>query len=253
MKPAANLSHLWPELPYLDRFAAAAAAGFEGVEVLFPYDVPAKETERALLRGGLRMVLINAPPPNYTGGTRGFAAVAGDEARFAYDMRRAVRYAQALRVPMIHVMSGVAEGPAARDVMIANLKTATAQAPEGLTLLLEPLCPQAQPGYFLNDYALAVEIIEAVGAPNLRLQFDSFHAQMIHGDAVAVYAQYQDHIAHVQIGDAPGRGVPGSGTVDFIALFKALRGAGYDGWVSAEYTPDPSTEAGLGWMAYLSP
>ncbi|MEP3676320.1 TIM barrel protein [Sulfitobacter sp.] len=248
MKIAANLSHLWPELPYLDRFDAASKAGFAGVEVLFPYEVPAKETQRALLRGGLEMVLINAPPPNYTGGTRGFAAAAGDEARFAHDMRRAGRYAQALRVPMIHVMSGDAQGEMAKATMIANLKAASKAAHEGLTLTLEPLCSEVQPQYFLNDYALAAEIIAEVNAPNVKLQFDSFHAQMIHGDAVAVFTKYRDIIAHVQIGDTPGRGAPGSGTVDFAALFATIRESSYTGWISAEYTPGPSTEDTLGWM-----
>lgn len=251
MKAAANLSHLWPELPYLDRFAAAAEAGFTGVEVLFPYDVPAKETQRALMRGGLQMVLINAPPPNYTGGARGFAAVQGAEARFAYDMRRAGRYAQELRVPMLHVMSGVAQGEAAKATMIANLKAATQSAHEGLMLTLEPLCPQSQPDYFLNDYALAAEIIAAVDAPNLRLQFDSYHAQMIHGDAVEVFQKYRDIIVHVQIGDTPDRGAPGTGNVDFPAVFEALRTSEYGGWVSGEYTPGRATELTLKWMRQL--
>jgi hydroxypyruvate isomerase len=251
MKAAANLSHLWPELPYLDRFEAAAAAGFTGVEVLFPYDMAAKETQRALMRGGLQMVLINAPPPNYTGGSRGFAAVAGDEARFNHDMRRACRYAHELKVPMLHVMSGVAEGEAAKVTMIENLIQASKDAPDGLTLTLEPLCPQAQPGYFLNDYALAAEIIAAVDAPNVKLQFDSYHAQMIHGDAVEVFNEYRDLIVHVQVGDTPSRGAPGSGDVDFSALFDTLRNHDYDGWVSGEYTPGPSTEATLDWMKLL--
>ncbi|KIN74643.1 hydroxypyruvate isomerase family protein [Sulfitobacter guttiformis] len=251
MKAAANLSHLWPELPFLDRFDAAAAAGFTGVEVLFPYDIPAKDTQRALMRGGLQMVLINAPPPNYTGGQRGFAAVAGGEARFAHDMRRAGRYAQELRVPMIHVMSGVAQGDGAKDTMISNLTAATMAAHEGLMLTLEPLCPQSQPDYFLNDYALAADIIASVGAPNLRLQFDSYHAQMIHGDAVAVFEKYRDLIVHVQIGDTPARGAPGTGDVDFPALFTAMRGAEYDGWVSGEYTPGHATKDTLHWMEML--
>jgi hydroxypyruvate isomerase len=251
MKSAANLSHLWPELPYLDRFAAASAAGFEGVEVLFPYDVPAKETQRALLRGGLKMVLINAPPPNYTGGARGVAAVPKGEARCAQDIRRACRYAHELRVPMVHVMSGVASGAQAKATMIANLRHAAQTAPDGITLTLEPLCAQAQPDYFLNDYALAAEIIATVDAPNLKLQFDSFHAQMIHGDAVAIYEQYHDLVAHVQIGDTPDRGAPLSGEVDFSRLFEAMRAHGYDGWVSGEYTPGPSTEMTLDWRKLL--
>ncbi|WP_298859229.1 TIM barrel protein [uncultured Sulfitobacter sp.] len=251
MKAAANLSHLWPELPYLDRFDAASEAGFTGVEVLFPYDVPAKETQRALMRGGLQLVLINAPPPNYTGGERGFAAVVGREDRFAHDMRRAGRYAQALSVPMLHVMSGEGSGLAAKATMISNLKAATRSAHNGLMLTLEPLCPQAQPDYYLNDYALAAEIIAAVDAPNLRLQFDSYHAQMIHGDAVEVFRKYRDLIAHVQIGDTPTRGAPGSGDVDFPALFAEMRDFGYDGWVSGEYTPGPSTKDTFGWMKML--
>lgn len=251
MKAAANLSHLWPELPYLDRFDAASQAGFRGVEVLFPYDVPAKDTQRALMRGGLQMVLINAPPPNYTGGERGFAAVTGSEERFAHDMRQAGRYAQALSVPMLHVMSGVAIGPAAKATMIANLKAATATAHEGLMLTLEPLCPQSQPDYFLNDYALAAEIIAEVNTPNLKLQFDSYHAQMIHGDALEVFRKYRDLIVHVQIGDTPTRGAPGSGDVDFKALFAEMRISGYEGWVSGEYTPGPSTQDTLGWMGML--
>lgn len=251
MKAAANLSHLWPELPYLDRFDAAAAAGFTGVEVLFPYDTPAKDTQRALMRGGLELVLINAPPPNYTGGARGFAAVVGGEARFAHDMKRAFRYAQELRVPMIHVMSGYTHGQAAKETMIANLRQALQDAPAGITLMLEPLCPQAQPDYFLNDYALTAEIIAAVDAPSLRLQFDSYHAQMIHGDAVAVFNRYRDIIGHVQIGDTPTRSAPGTGSVDFPALFAALRDAGYGGWVSGEYTPGGATEPTLNWMKQL--
>lgn len=251
MKAAANLSHLWPELPYLDRFDAAAQAGFTGVEVLFPYDVPAKDTQRALMRGGLQMVLINAPPPNYTGGTRGFAAVAGGAARFAHDIRRSARYAQELRVPMLHVMSGVARGDAAKAVMIDNLKVATKIVHKSLTLTLEPLCPQSQPDYFLNNYALAAEIIAEVGAPNLKLQFDSYHAQMIHGNAVEVFRTYRDLIVHVQIGDTPERGAPGSGDVDFAALFAEMRAGGYGGWVSGEYTPGPSTKDTLGWMQML--
>lgn len=181
------------------------------------------------MQGGLEMVLINAPPPNYTGGSRGFAAVAGDEARFAYDVRRAGRYAEALRVPMLHVMSGVAQGDAAKALMIANLKAATQNAHEGLMLTLEPLCPQSQPDYFLNDYALAAEIISAVDAPNLRLQFDSYHAQMIHGDAVAVFQKYRDLIVHVQIGDTPNRSAPGTGDVDFHTLFAEMRASEYRG------------------------
>lgn len=248
MKAAANLTLLWQELPYLDRFDAAADAGFKYVEVLFPYDLPAKDTQRALAANGLELILINAPPPNYTGGERGFAAVPGGEGRFDYDMRRAFRYAQALGARMIHVMAGEAEGGKARQTMVSNLKRAADAAPEGVSLMLEPLCPQAMPGYFLNDYALAAGMLEEIDRPNVALQFDSFHSQMIHGDAVETFETYQDIIRHVQLGDAPGRGAPGSGSVKFSALFSRLKAAGYDGFVSGEYNPGRPTGETLGWM-----
>lgn len=251
MKPAANLSLLWAELPYLDRFEAASAAGFEAVEVLFPYDVPAKETQRAMWAGGLEMVLINAPPPNYTGGPRGFAAEPGLQERFQHDMRRAFRYALALRVSFVHVMAGYASGVTARQVMIDNLSWAARNAPAGLTLTIEPLCAEAQPGYFLNDYELAIGILEEVEAANVALQFDSYHAQMIHGDAVAVYRRCSDRVRHVQIGDAPNRGAPGTGSVDFEALFGALRVSRYDGWVSGEYHAGRNVEGTFDWIQML--
>ena len=248
MKPAANLSLLWSDLPYLDRFEAAAAAGFTGVEVLFPYDVPAKETQRALIANGLELVLINAPPPNYTGGPRGFAADPQLRERFQHDMRRAFRYVDALGVSVLHVMAGPGEGNLARACMIDNLAWATEAAPEGLMLTIEPLCEAAQPGYFLNDYNLAAGILDAVAAANVGLQFDSFHAQMIHGDAVAVFEAHRGRVRHVQIGDAPERSAPGTGTVDFDALFAAMRGAGYEGWISGEYHAGRVVEKTLGWM-----
>ena len=248
LKFAANLSHLWPELPYLDRFGAAAAAGFVAVEVLFPYDIAAKDTQRALLANGLQMILINAPPPNYTGGARGFAAQPEMVQRFQYDMRRVFRYAEALGVSFVHVMTGEAQGSAARQTLVDNLKWAADAAPKGLTLTLEPLNAKAMPGYFLNDYALAADVLAAVDAPNVGLQYDSYHAQMIHGDAVAVFEQYLPLIRHIQIGDAPDRGAPGTGDVDFDGLFQRIKAAEYTGWISGEYSPDGPTEDRLGWM-----
>lgn len=250
-KIAANLSHLWPELPYLDRFDAAADAGFDGVEVLSPYDMPAKETQRALLKCGLPLILMNAPPPNYTGGARGFAAVPDLQARFHYDLRRVLRYSEMLRVPMLHVMAGVAEGEDARKTLVENLRWASEEVPAGMTLLLEPLNATSMPGYFLNDYALAADILHEVNAPNVALQFDSFHAQVIHGDALEVYDTYKALVRHVQIGDAPGRTTPGTGEVDFGGLFERLQNDRYAGWISAEYTPDPQTENSLEWLHSL--
>lgn len=245
---AANLTYLWAELPYLDRFDAAAEAGFTAVEVQQPYDVPAPDTLAALHRNGLQMVLLNAPGPNYTGGARGFAAVPGGERRFDYDMRRAVRYAQALGASIIHVITGDGAGDAAKTTLIGNLKRAAATLPDGLTMTLEPLCGESHPGYFLNSFALAAEVIDAAGASNIGLQFDSYHAQQITGDALGAFEAMQPLIQHIQIGDAPGRVAPGQGSIDFPALFDAIDTSGYDGWISAEYRTDGRTDKTLDWM-----
>ncbi|MEP1588131.1 MAG: TIM barrel protein [Tateyamaria sp.] len=245
---SADLTHLWAELPFLDRFDAAAEAGFEGVEVLFPYDVPAPATQAALRRNGLQMVLLNAPGPNYTGGARGFAAIPGGEARFDYDMRRAVRYAQALGAKLIHVMSGDGEGSHAKATMIANLKRVSSALPEDLYLTLTPFSAQAQPGYFLNSFDLATDIIDAVGAPNVALQFNTYHAQMIAGGVLGRFQDLLPLIRYIQIADAPGCVAPGLGQIDFPAVFAAIDASSFDGWVSAEYMPAGRTETGLDWM-----
>lgn len=249
MKLAANLSLLWPELPFLDRFDAAAAAGFEAVEVLFPYEFGAHEMQAAMRRTGLRMILMNAPPPNYTGGLRGFAARVGGEDRFRHDMRRVFRYATALGVEFVHVMTGEGRGDEAFETLVENLKWAARAAPKGLTLTIEPLNNQDMPGYFLNDYGLAAKVLDAVRKRNVRLQYDSYHAQVIHGDAVEVWRRYGLRAAHVQLGDAPGRVAPGDGTVDFQKLRAEMEKTGYTGWVSAEYQPGSrATEDTLRWV-----
>ncbi len=252
MKLAANLTHLWPELPFLERFDAAAAAGFEAIEVLFPYDFGAHDMMAAMRRAGLSMLLINAPPPNYTGGPRGFAARVGGEDRFQHDMRRVFRYAGALGVKFVHVMAGEGEGEAAFDTFVNNLKWASRAAPKGLTLTIEPLNAKDMPGYFLNDYGLAAKVLDAVKKSNVRLQYDSYHAQVIHGDAVDIWNRYGLRVAHAQVGDAPGRVAPGEGTVDFPSLIKAMSKTNYKGWISAEYGPgNRPTEDSLRWMSKL--
>ncbi len=249
MKLAANLSLLWQELPFLDRFDAAAAAGFGAVEVLFPYDISVGEMQDAMRRNGLQMVLINSPPPNYTGGLRGFAALPGGEDRFRHDMRRVFRYAQALGAGLVHVMSGDGRGEACFAAMVENLKWAARAAPKNLTLTIEPLNAQDMPDYFLNDYVLAARVLDAVKKPNVRLQYDSYHAQVIHGNAVEVWRRYGLRAAHVQVGDAPGRSAPGQGKVDFDGLLAAISASDYSGWISAEYHPAAGqTVGGLRWM-----
>jgi 2-dehydrotetronate isomerase len=183
-KFCANLTWLFTELPFLERFEAAKEAGFDGVEVLFPYDVNAQDIVNARARHDLQMVLINCPPPNYTGGAQGFAAVPGVEERFQKDFMRALRYAQTLGAKHLHIMSGVAEGALAKETFIRNLRWAAAQAPKQ-SLTIEPINNETMPGYFLNDFDLGREIVMMIGAPNLRLQFDAFHAAKITGTSGA--------------------------------------------------------------------
>lgn len=245
---AANISLLFAELPYLERFSAAAAAGFKAVEILFPYDLAAKETQRALLSNGLELLLINAPPPNYTGGSPGYAALPGGTDRFQRDIRRVMRYANVLNVGIIHIMAGYAKGDEACGTFINNLRWAADFAPEQ-QFTIEPLNAGDQPGYFLDDYNLAAEVLAAVKRPNVGLQYDAYHAQMIHGDAVKVWENFGNRAVHIQIGAAPSRCEPGTGPVDFEELFHAIDKSGYTGWVSAEYTPSTKrTEDSLAWM-----
>ncbi len=245
---AANISLLFAELPFLDRFPAAANAGFEAVEILFPYDIAAKNTRRALLANGLELVLINAPPPNYTGGTPGYAAISGGEDRFQRDIRRVMRYAEQLKPEHIHIMAGYEQGPDAQASFVRNLQWAADQHPNQ-KFTIEPLNAGAQPGYFLNDYDLAADILTAVDRVNVGLQFDSYHAQVIHGDAAGIWERFHPLVTHAQIGAAPDRSEPAPGPIDFPSLFAAMDGCGYQGWVSAEYDPStPRTVQSLHWM-----
>lgn len=247
LKFAANLSFLFQDLALPDRIHAAAAAGFKGVELLFPYDDSVPQIQRALASAGMPLILINAPPPNYTGGARGFAAVPGGETRFRHDFRRALRYAGALRSHFIHVMAGAGMGEEARRTFVANLQHAAEAAPNHV-LTIEPINQEDMPGYFLSDFDLAAEILDQVDRPNVALQFDVYHAQKITGDAMAVWARHAERARHVQIAGLPDRHEPVAGLVDYPAFFRHLEASGYDGYVSAEYHPAAATEEGLGWM-----
>jgi hydroxypyruvate isomerase len=244
---AANLTMLFTERPFMDRFKAAKDAGFDAVEVLFPYDCAAQEMRDQLVWNGLVFVLLNAPPPNFTGGPRGFAAEPGQEARFRKDFERVLRYAGVLKPHHIHIMAGKAEGPEARRIYVENLRWAAAQAPEQ-SLTIEPLNGGDVPGYFLADFDLACAVLDEVGAPNLGLQFDAYHAQVITGDAMSAWARYGRCVVHVQIGGFPGRHEPIRDEIDYPAFFARLDADGYGGYVSAEYKPRGRTEDGLGWL-----
>lgn len=244
---AANLTFLFTELPMERRFEAARAAGFEGVEILFPYDFTAGELRRGCQSAGLEFLLLNTPPPNWAGGPRGFAAEPGNESRFRGDFDRALRFGRALGVKHLHVMAGKAQGGLARRTFVENLKWACARDAR-TSLTIEPMNRNDMPGYFLDSFELAAEILDEVGAPNLGLQFDVYHAQMIHRDALTVWQRHAPRVRHIQISDWPSRHEPRQGDIDFAELFHAIDAAGYRGWVSAEYTPRSSTEAGLRWL-----
>jgi len=246
---AANLSMLFQEYPLLERFYQAKEAGFDVVEILFPYDAQGQDLRSALIRYEQELSLINCPPPNYTGGEQGFAAIPDGQRRFQYDFKRALRYASLLKPRHIHIMAGtVARGDAAHAAFVENLRWACAEAPKQ-SLTIEPINTEDMPGYYLHDFDYALEVIDAVGAPNLGLQFDAYHAQKITGDALAAWARYGARVVHVQVAGAEGRHEPVKGEIDYPALFAQLDADGYAGVVSAEYHPRKDTLSGLGWMA----
>jgi hydroxypyruvate isomerase len=245
---AANLTMLFTEVGSLDRPGLAAQAGFDGAEILFPYDHVAKDWEAAL--AGFPLVLINAPPGDWAAGDRGFAAVPGQEARFRDSFLRAAEFAARLGVGRVHVMAGVAKGPVAEQTYVENLTWAAAQAPD-LKLTLEPLNPDDMPGYFLNDFDQAGRIIDDLGLPAVGIQFDLWHAARIHGDPDAVWQRHKARVNHIQIAGFPSRNEPGGGGFDLTGLCSELDESGYDGWVAAEYRPARATVHGLAWLGAL--
>lgn len=248
-KFCANLNWLFLELPLLERFKAAKDAGFDAVEMLNPCDANVQDMVRALHRNGLEMALINCPPPNYTGGEPGFAAVSGS--RFQLDFRRACRYAKELGAQHLHIMSGVAEGDDAYVVFVENLRWAAAEMPQQM-LTIEPINRDDMPGYFLCDFDLALEIIELVNAPNLKLQFDAYHAQKIHGDVLGVWDRVKQHVLHVQVAQTPLRSEPDQGEIDYAAFFRKLREDDYAGWISGEYRPAEPQKKDYDWLLKYS-
>lgn len=244
---AANLTFLFNELPMLRRFSAARQAGFQGAEILFPYDLSIPDLVQKSQKTGIEIVLINCPPPNWAGGPRGFAAMPGLQDRFQRDFERALRVAEALSASHIHIMSGKAEGPQALACFIENLSWAAARAPH-VSLIIEPMSPIEMPGYFLDSFKLAAQVISEVKASNVGLQFDAYHAHLITDDVTATWEEYGHLVRHIQIAGAPGRHEPRGGDIDYHSFFRAVDATGYSGWVSAEYTPETTTEAGLRWL-----
>jgi hydroxypyruvate isomerase len=253
-KFAANLSMMFNERPFLERFAAARAAGFEAVEFLFPYEHPAAEIAQRLKDNGLTQVLFNAPPGDWAAGERGLAALPGRQQEFRDGIRKALDYAGALGCARLHVMAGIVPPGVAQGTLTAlyaiNLAWAAEQAiAQGVKCVIEPINQRDMPGYALTGTANAVQVIEAVGPDRLGLQFDLYHTQITEGDLVPRMQALLPYIAHMQVADTPGRNEPGTGEINWPFVFDAIDAAGYRGWIGCEYRPKGETLAGLGWLA----
>jgi hydroxypyruvate isomerase len=254
---AANLSMLFTEVPFLERFERAAAAGFDAVEFLFPYAWPAAEIAERLSAHGLRLVLFNLPAGDWEGGERGLACLPGREDAFRASVAQAIAYAKALGVAQLHCMAGIAPADVPAEVLrrtyVANLRHAAAELQgAGLRGLIEPINRFDMPGYYLNGTAQALALLDEIGAENLLLQYDVYHAQRSEGELAATLARHLARIGHVQIADNPGRHEPGSGEINYRFLLAHLDRIGYGGHVGCEYRPAAGTEAGLGWRRELA-
>jgi hydroxypyruvate isomerase len=245
---------MFQEVPFLERFAAARAAGFTGVEFLFPYEFPKEEVAARLREAGLSQALFNTVPGDWTRGERGMACLPGREAAFLAGVDKALDYAEALGCPTVHCMAGLRPQGVADEQLaetyVANLKQAAARAKQrNVTVVIEPINTRDIPGFYLNFQEQARAVIERVGADNLKLQLDLYHCQIMEGDLAMHIRDYADITGHVQIAGVPERHEPDVGEVNFPYLFEALDRTGYQGWVGCEYRPRGRTEDGLGWFA----
>lgn len=250
-KFAANLSMMFAEWPFLDQFDAAAAAGFAAVEFQFPYDYDAEAIAERLQRNGLAQALFNLPPGDWANGERGIAALPNRFEELKASLERALVYARATGVKRLHLMAGVAErvNPAAEaSYRRAVAYAADRLASEGLDLLLEPINPRDMPGYFLNDFHYAEAVIADLKRPNLKLQFDIYHRQILHGDVAVGLRALRSIVGHVQIAGVPSRHEPDGEELNYPFLFAELDRLGYEGFVGCEYNPRAGTLAGLGWF-----
>ena len=250
---AANLSMLYTELPFLDRFAAAAADGFDAVEYLFPYDFTASEIAMRLTDNGLTQALFNLPPGDWAASERGMACHPGREAEFARGVDTALAYAQATGCQRLHAMAGLQPiGVSASDLhstYVSNLRTAAALlAPHGITLLIEPINTRDMPGFYLTYQQQAHDVLAEVGAPNLKVQMDFYHCQIMEGDLTRRLEQHFAGVGHIQIAGVPDRHEPDGGELHFPHLLDRLDALGYAGFVGCEYRPKAGTSEGLGWL-----
>jgi hydroxypyruvate isomerase len=249
----ANLTMLFTERPFLDRFEAAAKAGFTGVEYLFPYDFAVDDLVQRLKAHGLTQVLHNMPAGDWAGGERGIAILPGRTDEFKAGVEKAIANATALGCKQVNCIAGIApagiERPVLEETFIANLRFAAGRLKQaGIKLLIEAINPIDIPGFFLNTTAQALDIIARTGSDNLFVQYDIYHMQITEGDLARTMERNISMIPHIQLADNPGRHEPGTGEINYPFLFAHLDRIGYSGWVGAEYRPMTTTEASLGWF-----
>jgi len=252
---AANISLLFGEYPLLDRPSAAADAGFGAVEMQFPYDVPAADLARAAERAGMPFALINLPVGDLLSGGPGLAAIAGREGQFRAAVAEAKLYVQALKPAAVNVLAGWPPAEIDYDrasclaALAGNLRyAAAAMAPFGTRVVTEPINTIDRPRSLVSTSAAALAVLDAAGHANLGLQYDVYHMTLMEGGVIEALPRLMPRIGHIQFADVPGRHEPGSGAIDFAAVFAAIDASGYAGWVGAEYVPRGSTAGTLGWL-----
>jgi hydroxypyruvate isomerase len=252
-KFSANLSFLYPDLAFLDRFAAAAGDGFPAVEYLGPYNHTPQEVADTLAANGLEQALFNLPFGDWAGGERGIGCLPGRVDAFRESVATAIRYAKALNCPKVNCLAGLAPAGVEREVLqttlVENLRYAAPRlADAGIMLVLEPINLRDIPGFFVSTTDHAEAILDAVGSDNLLIQYDVYHMQIMQGDLVPTFERLRHRIGHVQIADNPGRHEPGTGEINYAFVLSELDRLGYDGYVGCEYKPAAGTSEGLGWM-----
>jgi hydroxypyruvate isomerase len=252
-KFSANLSFMYPDRPFLDRFAAAAKDGFKAVEYVSPYVAPPETIAGLLEEHGLTQALFNLPAGNWDGGERGIGCLPDRIVEFEDGVATAIRYAKATGCTKVNCLAGIAPKGRSADelnrVLVANLSYAAPRlADAGIMLVLEPINLRDIPGFFVSTTVHAERLLDEVGSDNLFIQYDFYHMQVMQGDLVPTYIRLKDRIGHVQIADNPGRNEPGTGEINYPFILSELDRLGYDGWVGCEYKPKADTSAGLSWM-----
>ena len=253
---AANLTMLFTEEPFIDRFEAAAKAGFKAVEFLFPYAHTAQQVRNAALEAGVQIVLHNLPAGDWDAGERGIACLPERVSEFREGVAKAIEYATALGVTQVNCLAGKAPAGAdaavLRATFVENLRFAAGQlGAHGIRLLIEPINTFDIPGFYLHGTAQALALMDEVGSDNLFLQYDIYHMQRMEGELAATMQKHLPRIAHIQLADNPGRNEPGTGEINYAFLFQHLDRIGYTGHIGCEYKPKTTTTAGLGWLAAL--